>query len=103
MADKGPVRVLISSPIPLKVGMRLKTTGMTRKVDDLGRIVLPIEIRRTFNIIEGDLLEISVSGENVILSKIEDYCIFCGSDADLISHQEKLVCLVCCKTLGMNV
>ncbi len=77
-----------------------KKTGMTRKLDDLGRIVLPDEIRRAFDIAEGDLLEISVTGDQIVLSKLEQRCTFCSSDTDLSAFHGKQVCLVCRKTLG---
>ncbi len=50
----------------------LKSTGMTRKVDELGRIVLPIELRRTMNIAEGDPLEIFVEGNHIILRRYDN-------------------------------
>lgn len=76
---------------------------MTRKVDDLGRIVLPAEIRRTFGIAEGDLLEISVEDDRIILCKLQQRCTFCGSDADLVSHHSRLVCMVCIKDLESHL
>ena len=57
----------------------MKSTGIVRKVDELGRIVLPAELRRTLNIAEKDPLEIYVDGDSVILRKHEDRCIFCES------------------------
>ena len=57
----------------------MKSTGIVRKVDELGRIVLPIEMRRTLNIEEKDSLEIYVEGDNVILRKYQPTCIFCES------------------------
>ena len=56
----------------------LKSTGIVRKVDELGRIVLPIELRRTMNIEEKDSLEIYVDGANIILHKYQPSCVFCG-------------------------
>jgi len=83
--------------------MQRKTTGMTRKVDDLGRIVLPAEIRRAFGISEGDLLDISVEENRIILCKLQKTCVFCGSDADLVDHLDKLVCRVCIKDLERHL
>ena len=56
----------------------MKSTGIVRKVDELGRIVLPIELRRTLDIAEKDAIEIYVDGESIILKKYEPTCIFCG-------------------------
>lgn len=83
--------------------MHRRTTGMTRKVDDLGRIVLPAEIRRTFGIGEGDLLEIAVEDSRIILSKLQQHCTFCGGDVDLVAHHDHLVCMVCVKDLGSHL
>ena len=55
----------------------MKSTGIVRRVDELGRIVLPAELRRTLNIAEKDPLEIYVDGTSVILQKFEERCIFC--------------------------
>ncbi|HBT48555.1 MAG TPA: AbrB family transcriptional regulator, partial [Caldanaerobacter subterraneus] len=57
----------------------LKSTGIVRKVDELGRVVIPIELRRTLNIAERDALEIYVDGEQIVLKKYEPACIFCGN------------------------
>ena len=58
----------------------MKSTGVVRKIDELGRIVLPSEIRKVFGIHEGDELEISVNGEQVILEKRKDVCTFCSAE-----------------------
>ena len=58
----------------------MKSTGIVRKVDELGRVVLPIELRRNLNIEEKDSLEIYVDGNSVILKKYEPDCIFCGNE-----------------------
>ncbi len=79
--------------------MERKVTGMTRKVDDLGRIVLPAEIRRGFGIAEGDRLEISVSNEQIILHKVEDRCVFCNTENDLWDYHGKMVCLDCRRSI----
>ena len=61
----------------------MKSTGIVRKVDELGRIVLPIEMRRTLDIAEKDSLEIYVEGSSVILKKYKPSCIFCDSSRDV--------------------
>ena len=55
----------------------MKSTGIIRKVDELGRVVIPIEIRNQFNIVEKDPIEIYVDGSSIILKKFEPNCIFC--------------------------
>jgi len=79
--------------------MAMKSTGIVRKVDELGRIVLPIELRRTLGIDEKDSLEIYVDGTSVILRKYEPSCIFCGDAADVVSYKGKNVCRACLKEL----
>lgn len=78
----------------------MKATGIVRRVDELGRIVLPIELRRNLDIEERDPLEIYLEGDRIILRKYEPACIFCGGDHDLVSHKGKNVCQKCISTLG---
>ena len=70
-------------------------TGIVRKIDDLGRIVLPAETRRLFNIHEGDQLAISVDGDNIMIRKLEDTCTFCGSTKDVGAFRGKGICTRC--------
>lgn len=77
----------------------MKSTGIIRQMDSLGRIVLPIELRRTLGINTKDMLEIQVEGDTVVLRKYELNCVFCGSTASLSSFREKLVCKKCLKEL----
>jgi transcriptional pleiotropic regulator of transition state genes len=77
----------------------LKSTGIVRKVDDLGRVVLPIELRRTLGITEKDSLEIYVDGEQVILKKYEPACIFCGNASEMTHFHGKNVCVSCASEL----
>ena len=69
----------------------MKATGIVRKVDELGRVVLPIELRRNLNINEKDSLEIFVDEETIILKKYEPCDIFTGSMEDLIDYEGKKV------------
>lgn len=71
------------------------STGMARKVDDLGRIVLPVEMRRMFGIRSGDELEIGVDGGTIVLRKVEARCVFCGESAGLRPYREKQLCASC--------
>ena len=77
----------------------MKSTGIIRKVDDLGRIVLPIELRRTLDIAERDELEIYMENDQIILRKYEPACIFCGSDRKLVAYNGKNVCRECVKAM----
>ena len=73
----------------------MKSTGIVRKVDELGRIVLPIELRRTLNIDVKDSLEIYVDGAQIILKKYEPACVFCGNAKDIVHFKDKNVCRRC--------
>lgn len=73
----------------------MKSTGIVRRVDELGRVVIPIELRRTLDIAEKDALEIYVDGEQIILKKYEPACIFCGQAKDVISYRGKNICKKC--------
>lgn len=77
----------------------MKSTGIVRKVDELGRIVLPIELRRTLDIAEKDSLEIYVDDDRIILRKYEPTCVFCGSSKDVISFKGKNICPTCLNEL----
>ncbi len=77
----------------------MKSTGIVRKVDELGRIVLPIEMRRTLDIAEKDALEIYVDGDNIILRKYQPTCIFCDNAKGVISFKGKNVCPDCISKL----
>ncbi|NDI37080.1 AbrB/MazE/SpoVT family DNA-binding domain-containing protein [Chengkuizengella sediminis] len=69
----------------------MKSTGIVRKVDELGRVVIPIELRRTLGIAEKDALEIYVDGEKVMLKKYEPACIFTGNANDLVYFKGKMI------------
>lgn len=77
----------------------MKSTGIVRKVDELGRIVLPIEMRRTLDIAEKDALEIYVEGSSIILKKYKPSCIFCDSTKDITIFKGKNVCPKCLKEM----
>ncbi|MFN2389372.1 MAG: AbrB/MazE/SpoVT family DNA-binding domain-containing protein [Actinomycetota bacterium] len=73
----------------------MKSTGVVRKIDELGRIVLPSEIRKVLAIREGDELDISVNGEQVVLEKRRDLCSFCGAEGPEIELKGRRICHVC--------
>ena len=77
----------------------MKSTGIVRKVDELGRIVLPIEMRRTLDIAERDALEIYVEGSSVILKKYKPSCVFCDATREITEFKGKNVCPKCIKAM----
>jgi transcriptional pleiotropic regulator of transition state genes len=77
----------------------MKSTGIVRKVDELGRVVIPIELRRTLDIAEHDSLEIYVDGDRIVLRKYEPACIFCGSSEDVENFMGKNVCHNCMQSM----
>ena len=77
----------------------MKATGIVRRIDELGRIVLPVEMRRVLDIAEKDLLEIYVDGGDIILRKYQPTCIFCGSEKGITQFKEKNICAACMKKL----
>lgn len=78
----------------------MKSTGIIRKVDELGRVVIPIELRNQFGIVEKDPIEIYVDDNSIILKKFEADCIFCGSTKDLITYNDKLICKKCSEKIS---
>ena len=78
----------------------MKSTGIVRKLDELGRIVLPIEMRRTFNLAEKDAVEIYVEGDSIILKKHQPNCLLCGEARNLVEYKGKLFCKACVKNLA---
>ena len=73
----------------------MKSTGIVRKLDELGRVVIPKEIRNKLDIEEKDPIEIYLDGTSIILRKFETGCIFCNNSKDLVSFKDKLVCKKC--------
>lgn len=73
----------------------MKATGIVRKVDGLGRLVLPIELRKTLGIEIKDPIEIYVDGDQIVLKKYEPACVFCGSAEDVKRIGNKTVCQSC--------
>lgn len=79
----------------------MKHTGMVRPVDTLGRIVLPRELRKLLDIIDGkDSVEIFMDGDNIILRKYQPSCIFCGEMKDTVMLDNHLVCKKCISKLS---
>jgi transcriptional pleiotropic regulator of transition state genes len=81
----------------------MKTTGIVRKIDELGRIVLPIELRRTLDIDVKDSMEIYVDESAIILSKYEPACIFCGNAKSIKNYKGRNICEECMQELKKNI
>ena len=77
----------------------MKSTGIVRKVDELGRVVIPIELRRNLDIEEKDGLEIYIDNDRIILRKYEPACVFCGNADKVIKFKNKNVCESCLTTM----
>lgn len=77
----------------------MKTTGITRPVDALGRVVIPVELRRVLNINTDDYLEIFVDGEYIMLKKFDASCVFCGSTENVKDVRGKYICEKCVNEL----
>ncbi len=82
----------------------MKSTGIVRKVDELGRIVLPIELRKSMDISrKGDAIEIFIDEDRIILKKYQPACIFCGNADNVNYYKGKLVCSDCISELNSVV
>lgn len=77
----------------------VKATGIVRRVDELGRLVLPMELRRTLNIEERESLEIYVDGDRIILRKYNPACVFCGEVREVRQFKQKNICQSCLSSL----
>ena len=73
----------------------MRDTGIVRRVDELGRIVIPMELRRTLGIKVKDPLSISMDGEQIIIEKYRDACALCGSEDDITMVKDRAVCSKC--------
>lgn len=80
----------------------MKTTGIVRRIDELGRVVIPREVRNICNLAEGDPVEIFVEKGNVILKKYQACCIFCGTTDNILNYKGKPICLDCKDDLGAD-
>jgi transcriptional pleiotropic regulator of transition state genes len=85
---------------PVTRPTRRVTTGIIRHLDELGRIVIPIEIRKRFGLNEKDPLEISIRDETILLSKPQTSCVFCGRRSQLEEHRGRPVCRSCISELA---
>ena len=81
----------------------MKSTGIVRKLDELGRIVLPIELRRTLNIEDKAPLEIFVEDNKIVLQKYQPACIFCGNAEGVFDYKGRNVCRDCARELNKDL
>ena len=80
----------------------MKETGIIRPIDELGRIVLPMELRRSLDLKPKDGVEIFVDRDRIILKKYAPSCIFCGGTAELTVYKDKPICASCLADLGSH-
>ncbi len=73
----------------------MKSTGVVRRIDELGRVVVPSELRKVFSLREGDELEISVDGDRIILQKRQDVCLFCSAGDPELEFKDRRICRAC--------
>ncbi len=81
----------------------MKSTGIVRRVDELGRVVIPMELRRNLDIEHKDGIEILVEYDKIILHKYEPACVFCGNANDITSFRGKNVCKKCIADIGEKI
>ncbi len=77
----------------------MKSTGIIRCIDELGRIVVPKEIRRKMDLANGDPVEIYIDGNKIILEKYQSSCIFCGGNDGITEFNDKMICKACLESL----
>lgn len=78
----------------------MTSTGIVRRIDSVGRFVLPIELRRTLEIADSDSLEIFIEDNTIVLKKYQPACIFCGNARDVSTYKGKNVCVSCRRDLA---
>lgn len=77
----------------------MNSTGIVRKIDELGRVVIPREVRKNLKISKQDNMEIFTDSNSIVLKKYEPYCIFCGSNTKTITFNNELICYDCIKKI----
>jgi len=78
----------------------VSSAGISRTIDRLGRIVVPVEFRRALAIGDHDLVEISLEDDRIVLTRVDRTCVFCGSITDLREHRNRRVCAPCIRSLA---
>ena len=80
-------------------GEDIKSSGIVRRIDELGRIVVPIEMRRALDIGERETMEISVEGDGIVLRRVHVGCVFCDGNKDISAFRGKNICAKCRREL----
>lgn len=93
------VKICTTNDIRGGFAVMVKSTGIVRQVDELGRVVIPIELRRNLNIDKRDSMEIFVSEDQIILKKYSPSCIFCSNAGNIVKFNEKNICVSCLEKL----
>ncbi len=78
----------------------MRTPGMIRKVDELGRIVIPSELRKALEVGPGDAMELYLQEDRLVLKKFAPACIFCGGIQGLMTYEGKNICRKCIDTIS---
>ena len=78
----------------------MKATGIVRKIDDLGRFVIPMELRKLMGFDKNQPLEVFVDGTGIIIKKYERSCVFCANDIGLVNFGDKIICTDCVTSIG---
>ena len=78
----------------------MKATGIVRKIDNLGRLVIPMELRKLFGFDNNQPLEVFVGGAGIIIRKHEKSCVFCENDIDLVNFGDMIICAVRVVSIG---
>ncbi len=74
--------------------------GNVRAIDELGRIVLPVEYRTALDIKSGDMMRMELDGEKIVIQKNNPSCVFCGSEVALTKYNSKTICLNCIREIS---
>ena len=83
-----------------KAREKMKATGIVRKIDELGRIVLPVETRKILDINTKDPVEIYMDNDSIVLRKYQPACMFCGSADETVRYKGKLICKECVEAMN---
>ncbi len=77
----------------------MKATGFVKRIDELGRIVIPKDIRKTLSVDRNDFLQFFLDGDSIIMKKFGEYCAFCNGDDDVVRFKDKFICENCLKQI----